>query len=98
VLPFIAFFGLHPLVNELQLKIKINRWVACAIKALWFDVAMYLVWRFVFQTTTNLPWLTSANAWWIILIAGSVFFVFYDYLMYKWRAVVNDTVYRINKR
>lgn len=98
LLPFIAFFGLHPLVNELQLKIKINRWVACAIKALWFDIAMYLVWRFVFQMTTNVPWLTGANAWWIILIAGSVFFVLYDYLMYKWRAVVNDTVRRISKK
>ena len=41
LLPFIMFFGLHPLVNELQLRIKINRWIACAVKALWFDVTMY---------------------------------------------------------
>ena len=98
LLPFIMFFGLHPLVNELQLKIKINRWVACAVKALWFDLTMYLIWRFVFGMTTNIPWLTGANALWIILAVGSVFFVLYDYLMYKWRAVVNDTVRRITKK
>ena len=31
LLPFILFFGLHPLVNELQLRTKINRWLACGI-------------------------------------------------------------------
>ena len=43
LLPFIMFFGLHPLVNELQLKTKINRWVACGVKALWFDGTMYVI-------------------------------------------------------
>ena len=32
-LPFLVFFGLHPLVNALQLKFKINRWIALAVKA-----------------------------------------------------------------
>ena len=27
VLPFVAFFGLHPLVNELQMKSKWKTWV-----------------------------------------------------------------------
>ena len=49
MLPFIVFFGLHPLLNALQLKFKVNRWLATGIKAIWFDGAMYLVWRFVFE-------------------------------------------------
>ena len=97
LLPFIMFFGLHPLVNELQLKIKINRWVACAIKALWFDFTMYLIWRFVFAMTTTIP-LIDEYILPIILVAGSAFFVFYDYLTYKWRAAVNILVQRLNKK
>ena len=31
-LPFLVFFGLHPLVNALQLKFKINRWIALPSK------------------------------------------------------------------
>ena len=96
LLPFIMFFGLHPLVNELQLKIKINRWVACVIKALWFDVTMYLTWRFLFGMTTVafvdkfiIP---------IILIGGTAFFGLYDYLTYRCRAIVNTTVCRISKK
>ncbi len=97
LLPFIMFFGIHPLVNELQLKIKINRWVACAIKALWFDVTMYLIWRFVFGMTTAIPFVDKYIIW-ILFIGGSLFFVVYDYFMYQWRAVVNNTVRRISKK
>ena len=97
LLPFVMFFGLHPLVNEWQLTIKINRWVACAIKALWFDLTMYVIWRFVFAMTTTFP-LVDVYILPIILIGGSAFFVVYDYMAYTWRMVVNRTVQRISKK
>jgi hypothetical protein len=97
LLPFIMFFGLHPLVNELQLKIKINRWVVCAIKALWFDATMYLTWRFLFGMTTTVAFVDKLIIP-IILIGGSAFFVLYDYLTYRCRGIVNVTVYRISKK
>ena len=97
LLPFIMFFGLHPLVNELQLKTKLNRWVACFLKALWFDGTMYVVWRFVFSMATTIAFVDKFIIP-IILIAGTLFFVAYDYLMYKWRAVVNVMVNRISKK
>ena len=34
----------------------------------------------------------------IILVLGSAFFVLYDYLMYRWRALVNNLVARISKK
>ena len=97
VLPFIMFFGLHPFVNEMQLKIKINRWLACAIKALWFDVTVYLIWRFIFGMTTSIP---SLDAYMvpIILVFGTIFFIFYDYCMYKARIGINALVTRITKK
>lgn len=97
LLPFIMFFGLHPLVNELQLKTKINRWLACGLKALWFDGTMYVIWRFVFGMTTTIPFIDQYIIP-IILIGGTLFFVVYDYLMYKWRLAVNTLVKRIAKK
>ncbi|MBR4942667.1 MAG: hypothetical protein IKZ28_01435 [Clostridia bacterium] len=97
LLPFIMFFGLHPLVNELQLKTKINRWLACGLKALWFDGTMYVIWRFVFGMTASIP-LIDQYILPIILIGGTVFFVAYDYLMYRWRFAVNTLVDRIVKK
>lgn len=97
LLPFIMFFGLHPLVNELQLKIKINRWLACGIKALWFDGTMYLVWRFIFGMTTTVAFVDQYILP-VLLIGGTLFFVLYDYLMYKWRFAVNTLVNRITRK
>ena len=97
LLPFIMFFGLHPLVNEWQLKIKINPWLACAIKALWFDLTMYLIWRFVFSMTTTVAWV-DAYIIPVLLIGGTLFFGLYDYLTYQWRIAVNTLVARIYKK
>ena len=97
LLPFIMFFGLHPLVNELQLKTKINRWVACLAKALWFDGTMYVVWRVVFQMTTTIT-LIDQYILPIILIGGTLFFLPYDYLMYQWRMAMNNLVKRITRK
>ena len=97
LLPFILFFGLHPLVNELQLKVKINRWLACGIKALWFDGTMYLIWKFVFGMTTTIP-AVDQYILPVLLIGGTLFFVFYDNMMYKWRYAVNTLVARITKK
>ena len=97
LIPFVLFFGLHPLVNELQLKTRINRWVACGLKAFWFDGTMYIVWRFVFAMTTTIP-LVDKYIIPIILIFGTAFFVAYDYIMYKWRYAVNTLVNRITKK
>ena len=97
LLPFIMFFGLHPLVNELQLKTRINRWVACGVKALWFDGTMYVIWRFVFGMMTTFPFVDK-YIWPIILVGGTLFFVVYDYFMYKWRFAVNTMVKRITRK
>ena len=97
LLPFIMFFGLHPLVNELQLKTKINRWVACFIKAVWFDGTMFFIWKVTFAVTTSIPFIDQYILP-IILIVGTPLFVGYDYVTYKWRFLVNALVKRIGKK
>ena len=97
LLPFVMFFGLHPLVNELQLKTKINRWVACLLKAIWFDGTMYVIWRFVFAITTPISFVDKYFLP-ILLVVGTAFFVFYDYTFYKCRGVVNNFVARFLKK
>ncbi len=96
LLPFVVFFGVHPLINELQLKTKINRWVACGVKAVWFDATMYLLWRWVFGGVSGFPFV-DRYVLLFILVLGSAFFVFYDYAAYKARGAVNTLVARITK-
>ena len=96
ILPFLMFFGLHPLVNELQLKWKINCYLACVVKALWFDLTMYLVWKVVFAITTSIPAIDTYVLP-IILVVGSIFFIGYDYAVFGWRNIVLRLARRISK-
>lgn len=95
--PFLAFFGLHPLVNELQLKTKIPYWIACGIKALWFDGVVYLIGRFLLDMTTSLP-IADKYIIPLIFVLGTAFFVFYDFVFFRWRFTVNALVRRIVKK
>ncbi len=97
ILPFAMFFGLHPLVNECQLKWKFNRWIACLLKAVWFDFTIYFTWKVVFAITTSIAFVDQYILW-IILAVGTPIFVAYDYFMFKWRGWASNLVQRIGKK
>ena len=97
VFPFIIFFGLHPLINELQLKTKINRLLAFAVKALWFDGALYITWKFIFGITTEIAFI-DAYLLPVILVLGTALFFLYDYVAFRARYTVNLLVKRIDKK
>ena len=100
-IPFVMFFGLHPLANSLQLKYRVNRWVALAVKMVWFD-AMLLVMYYALGSFMGLDsstfWQTINDyVWIIILVAGSLFLWLYDYVMFKVQIWINMLVCRIKK-
>lgn len=97
LLPFIVFFGLHPLANALQIRFKINRWAALAIKAAWFDASMYLVWRFVFDMNTSFAFVDKYILP-VLLIGGTLFFLLYDVLIFRCQSNVNRLVDRFIKK
>ena len=97
LLPFAVFFGLHPLMNELQLKWGVNKWLAFFIKAIWFDGAIYLIWLFFIETTTVVAWIVPYIIP-IILAVGTAFFLFYDFTMFRVRTQMEKLVTRIHKK
>ncbi len=97
ILPFVMFFGLHPLMNELQIKWKIPRLIACLVKAVWFDCTVYFTWKVVFTLTTNIAFIDK-YIFWIILVVGTAVFIAYDYFMFKWRIWASNLVERIGKK
>lgn len=96
LMPFILIFGLHPLVNHLQIRFKWNNLIALIFKTLWFDGALYLLWRFLFEMTTSFEWVDTYIIP-VILVGGSVFFVVYDKLIFQCQRAVNRIIYRIRK-
>ena len=96
LLPFILFFGLHPLLNNLQEKFHVNKWLAFVVKAAFFDGAMLLFWWLIVQTT-GVSWL-DAYALPIILIGGTAFFLLYDASFTRLGRQVSALVKRILKK
>ncbi len=99
--PFIVFFGLHPLVNALQLKFNINRWLALIIKIIWFDLTCWLALYVVFGGTLGdgegIFKLLNRYIWAVIIVGGSAFAFIYDYAMFSCQTLINALVYRIKR-
>lgn len=104
LLPFIMFFGLHPLVNSLQIRFKINRWLALAIKAVWFIGMLFAGYFMIFYGLMGADILQSRfmaavqkYIYIIIPVAGALFFFVYDYLIFRCQIMINSLIYRIRK-
>lgn len=104
LVPFIMFFGLHPLINALQLRFKINRWIALAVKTVWFDFTLWVAYILIFggvlggdSADNALYQFINTYIYWFIFVGGTVLFFPYDYLIFKTQSCVNMLVYRIKK-
>lgn len=103
LVPFALFFGLHPIVNVLQIKYRVNRWLALAIKAVWFD-GMLIAAYFLIYVLGGLSfppqieqYLTGWRLYAVIFTVGSVVLFAYDYLLFKGQIALNALVRRIIK-
>ncbi len=96
LLPFFVFFGLHPLVNYLQSRYGWNKIVCFIVKAVWFDAAMYLCWRFVFEMNVAVDWINEYIIP-VIIVGGTLFFAVYDYMIFQCQKSVNAVVRRIGR-
>ncbi len=97
LLPFILFFGLHPIVNALQIKWRINKYVALVIKAVWFDGIMFFIWKFLFEMETSFAFVDKYFIP-ILLVGGTLFFFFYDYTVFTVQQKMNYIVNKIIRK
>lgn len=97
--PFIAFFGLHPLVNAWQQKHRVNRWLAFAVKDVWFVGMLCGTWAlFNAMTEVSLPfgWM-YAWAYPALIVLGGIVFLFYDWLIFRAQRLVDYYVSKIQR-
>lgn len=102
LVPFIMFFGLHPLMNALQLRFNVNKWIAYIIKAVWFDFSLWVMYILVFGSSignSEYEVYRVINDYILVFIfvGGTIVFYIYDYIMFKCQMIVNSFIYRIRK-
>ena len=77
LIPYGAFFGLHPIINEIQLKKKFNKWLFLFIKTIWFVATLFLMY-YTTQFFIDINEKYLKYIFYIIPIAGIIFFIIYD--------------------
>ena len=92
------FFGLHPLINALQLRFNVNRWIAYIVKAVWFDLSLWLGWVVLeeFLGLTAMTWydLIAQNLYLILFLGGTAVFAVYDYMIFLCQRAMNAVIRR----
>ena len=95
VLPFIAFFGLQPIVNKLQTAKGWNRYLMLLLKDVWF-VGVLVGYFFLFNLTL-FEFNADLNRFALpILIAGGALgYIVYDYLTFYFQKYICILVKRL---
>ena len=104
LLPFAAFFGLHPLLNALQKRFVQKKWlhgVCFLVKALWFDGALLLFWFTVgpLLGLQDTVWYSYVEPYlyYVVFFGATLVFAAYDYLIFLCQRSVDRAVARIRR-
>ena len=104
LVPFIMFFGIHPLVNAVIKKKNFDRWLALVIKAVWFDCTLIVGYYLVFGGLLGgslFPQgvydVINKYIFLFIFTVGTLIGVIYDFLAQRCQLAVNAVVARIKK-
>lgn len=107
IVPFVMFFGLHPLVSALikaKCKKRWTSWVAIAVKALWFDCALIVGYYLIFNGVLggslfpqSVYYTIMKYFYLLVFTVGTVIGIIYDFLVSRCQLAVNAVVARIKK-
>ncbi len=105
LVPYLVFFGLHPIVNHIQLKYVKKKWlhaIVLLVKAVWFDLAMWLSFEllavkvFAFDETTWYDFVMQYFHY-VLWLGGTVVFVAYDIAIFLCQYSADKLIKRIRK-
>lgn len=105
LVPFLLFFGLHPIVNHIQLKYVKKKWIHPLVllaKAVWFILSMWLSFEllavkfFALDQTTWYEWLKRYFPY-VLWLGGAAIFVAYDLMIFLCQKSVDALIRRIRR-
>lgn len=100
VLPFFVFFGIHALINSFQIKFNINKYLALVIKIIWFDLSLILMYKFTQIFISDNQFVIDyvlKYIYYFIPTLGSLFFIFYDWFIFRAQRIINIFVEKYKK-
>lgn len=104
LVPYLAFFGLHPIINRIQFKFVKKKWLHALIevgKAVWFVLAMWLSFYllqeiFALNETTWYDFVMQYFHY-ILWFGGAAVFLIYDLLIFLCQRSADLLIKRIRR-
>ena len=96
VVPFLVWFGIHPLLGCLLARHGVKKWLAFLIKLALFEVAIFVMLQFTTMLVVDVAFLTENT--WLFYLIGAAFFVFYDWMIIYLVKYLFNILGRIIKR
>ncbi len=105
LLPFAAFFGLHPIANHLERRFLKKPWqriLSFFVKAVWFDLAMWLMWGCVLVPIFGVDsarWypFVMEYFYYVLFLGGTAVFFVYDRLIILCQRSADLAIRRIGR-
>ena len=105
LVPYLLFFGLHPIINHVQLRFIKHKWIHAPVmiaKAVWFILTMWLSFEllavrfFAFDQTTWYDWLMQYFHY-VLWFGGAAVFIAYDILIFLCQKSIDKLIKRIRR-
>ena len=94
VLPYLLFFGFHPIVNVFTQEKKLNKWVVFLVKDVWFVLVLCLM-----QKLSELLIIDFGNlqkfVYLILIVGGFLAFFVYDFFIDRFQRYINLILKRL---
>ena len=92
---FAVFFGLHPAVNFIFGKIRLNKILAVVIKDIWFVASLLLIYALFKEFVGFEHELLQKYAVLVLIVCGGLIFIVYDYMMQRFQKFADAAVERL---
>ncbi len=88
------FFGLHPIINYLQVKKVKKTWIVIILKTIWFIIVAFLMF-YVLKMFMVENELINKYLPLFIIVFGGLFFVVYDFALLRLQKNLNVIIKRL---
>ncbi len=91
---YVVFFGIHPIINYIQLNSKKNLWFLYIVKGIWFIGVTFLMYYAFTMFIVEVEFIQRFIPI-ILVIAGAITYIAYDFIMIRFQKMSFNLIKRL---
>ncbi len=91
---YVAFFGIHPIINYIQLKSEKKLWFLYIVKGIWFIGVTFIMYYALTMFVVEIEFIQRFIPI-ILIIAGMIMYIAYDFIMIRFQKMSFNLIKRL---